>query len=120
MKRTLAALLAAAAAAFATPAAACGSFLCLNEAVADDLYPPGETPLPVAVREAVRIRMDKGLSLAGFYNDPALALARRESVSYDAAPPPFIEEPAPYYDAPRRKSPHVIVGRYGHPRRHVY
>ena len=73
MRLTFAALLAAAFAALATPAAACSTFLCLGDAVADDLYPPGEAPLPFAVQEAVRVRMDKGLSLAGFYNDPSLA-----------------------------------------------
>ena len=43
MRTTLAVLLAAALAASATPAAACGFFRCLGEAMADDSYPPGET-----------------------------------------------------------------------------
>jgi hypothetical protein len=84
MRLTLAALLAVAVAALATPAAACGSFLCLNEAVGDDLYPPGEEPLPPAVREAVLARDGMGLSAAGFYNDPSLALLRHRHVVYDA------------------------------------
>jgi hypothetical protein len=78
MRTTLAALLAAALAASATPAAACGFFQCLNNAVADDTYPPGETPLPPSVQVEVIARHGLGLSLAGFYNDPSVALAWRE------------------------------------------
>jgi len=100
MKLTLVALLAAAAAALATPAAAIN---CLDTAVADDSYYPGETPLPIPVQEAVRARRDGGLSLAGFYNDPAQALAPRYA-------------PAAYgdYGYERHNGPHVIVGSYGH------
>ena len=77
MRTTLAALLAAALLANAAPAAACGYIGCLA-AVGDDAYPPGRAPLPPYVRMEVMARQDKGLSLAGFYNDPSLALAYRE------------------------------------------
>jgi predicted small secreted protein len=82
MRTTRAVLLAAALAASATPAAACNFFRCLGEAVADDSYPPGQTALPLSVQMEVIARQDRGLSLAGFYNDPSLALAQ----SYYAAP----------------------------------
>jgi len=74
MRTTLAALLAAALLANAAPASACGYFGCLA-AVGDDSYPPGEIPLPPSVRMEVMARQGQGLSLAGFYNDPSLALA---------------------------------------------
>jgi hypothetical protein len=75
MRTTLAVLLAAALAASATPAAACNFFRCFGAAVADDSFPPGETALPPGVQIEVIARQGKGLSLAGFYNDPSLALA---------------------------------------------
>jgi hypothetical protein len=76
MRLLPAALLVAALAASATPAAACGFFQCFGEAVADDTYPPGETPLPPAVQREVIARRSAGvgLSLAGYYNDPSLAM----------------------------------------------
>jgi hypothetical protein len=77
MKLTLAALLALAFAASATPASACLLLGCINDALADDSYPPGETALPPALQMLVRARDGRGLSQAGFYNDPALALAAR-------------------------------------------
>ncbi len=77
MKPTLAALLAAVLAASATPAAACGFFSCLDYAVSDDSYPPGEPTLPPGVLVEVIARQGMGLSLAGFYNDPSVALALR-------------------------------------------
>ena len=76
MRTTLAALVVAALLANAAPAAACGFFDCMA-AVDDDAYPPGEIPLPPSVRMEVIARQDQGLSLAGFYNDPSLALAYR-------------------------------------------
>ncbi len=79
MKLSLAVLLAVAFAAAATPAAACGLYSCAELALASDAYPPGETPLPPYIEELVKARQDKGMSLAGFYNDPTLALARREA-----------------------------------------
>jgi hypothetical protein len=76
MRLLPAALLAAALAASATPAAACGFFQCWGEVVADDSYPPGETPLPPGVEREVIARRNTGagLNLAGYYNDPFLAL----------------------------------------------
>jgi hypothetical protein len=73
MRTTLAALSAALLLANAAPASACGYYGCY--AVGDDSYPPGEIPLPPAVQMEVIARQGKGLSLAGFYNDPSLALA---------------------------------------------
>ncbi len=75
MRTTLAVLLVAFAAS-ATPAAACDYFNCAGDATADDSYPPGQIPLPPSVRMEVIARDDNGLSLAGFYNDPSLALAQ--------------------------------------------
>jgi hypothetical protein len=76
MKPTLAAaLLALALFANISPAAACG-FFC-DSALADDAYPPGQSALPPLLEEQVLARHGKGLSLAGFYNDPTLALERR-------------------------------------------
>jgi hypothetical protein len=78
MKLTLAAILALAFAASATPASACFLLGCIDQALADDSYPPGEPPLPPVVQMLVRARDGRGLSQAGFYNDPALALALHE------------------------------------------
>ncbi|MDE3177810.1 MAG: hypothetical protein KGM15_17040 [Pseudomonadota bacterium] len=101
MRLTLAALLAAAVVAGATPAAACASFLCLGDAVSDDSYPPGEAPLRPTVQEVVRVRQDRGLSAAAFYNDPALALAHRRDVAYEA-PPSFFSWLFPPASEPHR------------------
>jgi hypothetical protein len=101
-------VLAALAAASAAPAAA-GGFTDYGEfAVADDSYPVGAQTLPPTVRAVVDARQGKGLSLAGFYNDPALALSGHYA-------------PAGYgYGEPRRHyGPHVIVSPYGHGH-HVY
>jgi hypothetical protein len=54
------------------PAIACQSFFCLGDAVSDDLAPPYRTPLPPAVEAQVRYRDGRGLSQAGFYNDPSV------------------------------------------------
>jgi hypothetical protein len=78
MKLTLAALLALAFAASATPASACFLLGCIDQALADDSYPPGDPPLPPTLQMLIRARDGRGLSLEGFYNDPALALALRE------------------------------------------
>ena len=86
MRTTLAALLAAALLASATPAAACGYYACFGAAVGDDSYPPGQTPLPPSVQMEVIARQGKGLSLAGFYNDPSLAMAQE----YYAPPGPVL------------------------------
>ena len=70
MKPTLAAaLLGLAFFASPAPAAACG-FFCDNS-LADDAYPPAAIPLPIPLQEQVAARHGKGLSLAGFYNDPS-------------------------------------------------
>ncbi len=78
MKLKLAAFIVAVCAANATPASACFLLGCVEDAVADDTYPPGETALPPALQEEIRARAGKGLSTAGFYNDPSLALAVRD------------------------------------------
>ncbi len=99
MRSTLIAL-AALLVASAAPAAACGIVACPGLALADDSYPVGETPLRPTVRALVEARLGKGLSPAGFYNDPSLALAVRDyaPVGYD------------YAD----QGPGVIVSPYGH------
>lgn len=84
MRTKLAALLAAALLANAAPAAACGFFGC--PVAGDDSYPPGVAPLPPAVQMEVIARQGKGLSLAGFYNDPSLALA----YGYARSPEPVL------------------------------
>jgi hypothetical protein len=113
MRLTLIAL-AALLAASATPAAAGDYFSCVDRALSDDSYPAGETSLPPHVRALVEARQGKGLSLAGFYNDPSLALAERDyaPAGYDYAPPP-----PDYGYAP---GPHVIVSPYGHGRRYAH
>jgi hypothetical protein len=95
MKPTFVALFAAALAVASTPAAACDPYFCPERAVADDAYPPGEASLPPSIRLLVLARDDRGLSLAGFYNDPSLAL---------------LEYAPPYYS--RRRGPHVVRSRY--------
>jgi hypothetical protein len=66
------------------------------------------------------------LSLAGFYNDPAVAFAERYApAGYGYAPPPpvYVEAPDPVdygYGEPRRRGPHVIVSPYGHERRFAH
>jgi hypothetical protein len=108
MRLTLIAL-AALAAASAAPAAACGLTDCAEFAVADDSYPLGEQAMRPTLRAVVEARHGQGLSLAGFYNDPALALAGRYA-------------PASYgYGEPRRHyGPQVIVSPYGHGRPSAY
>ena len=61
----------------ATPAAACGYFDCFGAAVADDAYPAGRDAAADPGAGSWCGRARKGLSLAGFYNDPALALRHR-------------------------------------------
>jgi hypothetical protein len=102
MKLSLAALLAVAFAASATPAAACGYFSCNDGALESDSYPPGVPALPPGVQEQVTARQGKGLSLAGFYNDPAVALSRREERAADYG-----------YYRHRRHGPYGMVGPYG-------
>jgi hypothetical protein len=95
MKPTLAAaLLALALFASVSPAAACDVY-CVH-ALSDDAYPPAQPPLPPLLQEQVIARHGKGLSLAGFYNDPTLALERREG----------------RYRRHWRHGPHVITERY--------
>ncbi len=120
MRSTLAALLAAAFAALATPAAACSTFLCLGDAVSDDLYPPGEAPLPYAVQEAVQARRGKGLSAAGFYNDPSLAHAHRRTVAYDAPPAFFSWLFPPASEVHHHEYERVVERRYDQPVRRAY
>ena len=134
MRLTLAALLAAAFAAGASPAAACGAYACWDEALASDAYPPRQNQLPPDVQEQVQARDGRGLSLAGFYNDPAVAMAHYENARpvYVEPAPRYVEAPpAPdYVEAPpapepwveggpyrRHHGPHVIVSPYG---RHAY
>ena len=102
MRLTLIAL-AALAAASAAPAAACDT-ACIDLAVADDSYPAGEQALPPTVRALVEARQGGGLSLAGFYNDPALALAPR----YAPVEPGYSQ------------GPRAIAGAYGHGRRFAH
>ena len=145
MRLRIAAMFAVAVAAAASPAAACGVFSCVDAALSDDSYPGAGTPMPAEVQEMVAARHGRGLSLAGFYNDPSLALAERRPVpaAYDYAPPPapvyapppepaYIPPPAPAMveapepaDAPapvdygyerRHHGPHVIMSPFG--RRH--
>lgn len=99
MRPTIAALFAVALAAASTPAFACGDF-CLPGALASDAYPPAVEPLPPVVQLLVRARDDRGLSLAGFYNDPSLALAAYEPAYGD------------YPRGPHRRWRHVVRARY--------
>lgn len=110
MKLVLAALAAATLVAVATPAAACGFSECFNEALASDSYPPSETLLPPNVQEQVDARGGRGLSLAGFYNDPSVALRRHYEPSAGYAPEPWVEGG---YGRRRHRGPHVIVSPYG-------
>ncbi len=124
MRLTLAALLAVAYAAGVTPAAAaCGPWLCPDEAVADDSYPPGHSALPPNIQAQVAARDDRGLSLAGFYNDPAVAIAQPAPPAYGAfGPAPVaVGAPAPGYGygygygyaGPHRHGPYVVTSPYG-------
>ena len=131
MRLTLIAL-AAALAASAAPAAAYDTFDYVGAALADDSYPAGEVALPPTVQRLVIARHGKGLSLAGFYNDPSLAYAPHYApAGYDYAPPEpdvappqvapdYVEAPpAPVeygYD-PHHRGPRVIFSPYGHERR---
>ena len=71
MKTSLAVLIAATLWAGA-PALACQTFLCLGEAVGDDLAPPHRPALSPAIEAQIRYRDGRGLSQAGFYNDPSV------------------------------------------------
>ena len=105
MRWTLFAL-AAALAASASPAAACGFFDCPVYVLRDDAYPLGNKPLRQPLRSIVAARFGAGMALAGFYNDPALALAAPAYAPPDFgyAPPPepaYVEAaPPPVYGAP--------------------
>ena len=113
MKLTLAAFVATALAASASPAAACGFFACANEAVASDAYPPSLPVLSPNVQEQVDARGGRGLSLAGFYNDPSVEMARAYAAQAgyaEAAPEPWT---GGGYGWRRHHGPHVIVGPYG-------
>jgi hypothetical protein len=120
MKPVFAALVVAAAlAAASSPAAACGFFSCVDAALADDSYPPGQLRLDPRVEELVRARQGLGLSTAGFYNDPALALATRDyaPAGYGAPPPPVA--PVDYAQPAPLGGPAVIVSPYGRPERNA-
>ena len=54
------------------PARACETFLCLGDAVSDDLAPPFRPSLPPSIEAQIRYRDGRGLSQAGFYNDPSV------------------------------------------------
>ena len=130
--------LAAVLAASATPAAAYDTFDYAGAALADDTYPPGEIALPPSVQRLVIARQGKGLSLAGFYNDPSLAFRPRYvPASYGYAPPgPDLAPPPPpqvapdYVEAPpapaeygydvHHRGPRVIFSPYGHGRRFAH
>ena len=56
----------------AAPALACQTFLCLGEAVGDDIAPPRHTALPPSIAAQIIYRDGRGLSQAGFYNDPSV------------------------------------------------
>ena len=71
MKATVAVLIAATLWG-AAPAGACATFFCPGEAVGDDVAPPHEPMLPPAVQAQVAFRDGRGLSQAGFYNDPSV------------------------------------------------
>ena len=118
MRLTVAALIAAAAvAAASSPAAACGFFSCVDQALADDSYPMGSRALDPDVQMAVHARAGFGLSSAGFYNDPSLAMARREVAAprYDVPPPPF--EPVAYGEPAPDAGPQVILNPWAPPHR---
>ena len=70
MKAILAVLIAATLGASA-PAFACQSFLCLGDAVGDDNAPPYTASLPPSIQAQIALRDGRGLSQAGFYNDPS-------------------------------------------------
>jgi hypothetical protein len=129
MKPIVAILAVAAVTAMSAPASACEFFRCFNEAVADDAYPPGTPRLDPAIEELVAARQGAGMSLAGFYNDPSLAMRRRveyhrpvysphyETTHYDAPPPPAPEPiPAPGFIEPAPgDGPTVILSPWGRP-----
>jgi hypothetical protein len=106
MRLSLVALLAAAAiASAANCASACEFYTC---AITDDAYPPGDPALDPGVYDAVHARLGFGLSQAGFYNDPAVALGIRRI----DAPPPQAGWGEPTGGA-------VVYGAWGHPHRHA-
>ena len=134
MRLTLIAL-AAALAASATPAAAYDTFNYVSAALADDDYPPGEIALPPTVQRLVTARQGKGLSLAGFYNDPSVAYRPHYTpANYDYAPaepvvappqvaPDYVEAPpapAEYGYDHHHRGPRVIFSPYGHGRRYAH
>lgn len=78
MRSTLALLLAAAAFGAVSPAAACD---CFWRQLTDDIAAPIQPTLPAALQAQIVLRDGRGLSQAGFYNDPSVYLgaSRRES-----------------------------------------
>jgi len=68
MKTTLAVILAAAALGAAAPASACD---CFWRQLTDDIAPPFQPTLSPAIQAQVAYRDGRGLSQAGFYNDPS-------------------------------------------------
>jgi len=100
MKTTLAVLLAAAALGAAAPAAACD---CLWDRVNDDISPPHMPALPPAVQAQVVMRDGRGLSQAGFYNDPSAYFGF--GAGYGGRP---IHRPA----SPSSGGPYVLQSRY--------
>ena len=81
MKTTLAALIAAAALGVAAPASACD---CFWRQLTDDNAPPFQPTLSPSVQAQVAYRDGRGLSQAGFYNDPSayVGYARRHEGPY--------------------------------------
>ena len=96
MKSILAVLLAAAALGVAAPASACD---CFWKQLTDDTAPPLQEPLPRSVQAQVIMRDGRGLSQAGFYNDPSIYVGAR----YDARPG---YRPAPHSSG----GPYLIQG----------
>jgi hypothetical protein len=95
MKTTLAVLLAAAVLGVASPAAACD---CFWKQLTDDTAPPFQPTLVPAIQAQIALRDGRGLSQAGYYNDPSAYVGSGYGERYRAAP--------------RRSGPYVIQSRY--------
>ena len=73
MSRTFIAVLFAVVASASSAASACEDpNYC--RAIGDDAYPPGRSVLSPYIRALIAAREGYGLSSAGFYNDPSVAL----------------------------------------------
>ena len=119
MKPLFAALVAAAGlASLSAPAAACDFFSCPTMALANDASPPWQPHINPLISDQVRSRFGKGMSLAGFYNDPGLAIWRvRLAQRAGLAPAPG--QPSGYVALREERGhagrgPKVIYSPYGH------